>query len=330
MDSNQPLDSSPDERQIHNQQQIFRGSYFNCLAQGHTKKSCMSQVRRRACYKYGHVSRDCFAKRRTRVYRHKTNFPSSSESSHLKAKATAAHASTPDHCSTSSPQPALSPSMAAEHEATLAAMANNSVDPDPLLPHGFTICNCSQEEVTPSGFSPSAEHQSIISMRTSPSLYPVDYPHVSNAIYGFLVNSLHLRGVSILRSGLGAVLVSFASSLDCQFAMGGPQRMEPYWLSFVPHDAGSNLRHLALDRTCWLMLVNFPIDCHNEQSLASAVSSFANLIQWHQSSNLARQIVLVNLHPSARIPYSIVVSIGDEPFARCLSVTVFLLTESQM
>jgi hypothetical protein len=163
-----------------------------------------------------------------------------------------------------------------------------------------------------------------------PAVDPVDYPHVSNAIFGFLVNSLRLRGISILPSGLGAALVSFASSLDRQFAMGGPHRMEPYWLSFVPHDAGPNLRHLALDSTCWLMLVNFPIDYLNEQSLVSAVSSFANFIQWHQSSNLACQIVLVNLHSSARIPYSIVVSDGDEPFARCWSVAVFLLTESQM
>jgi hypothetical protein len=45
--------------------------------------------------------------------------------------------------------------------------------------------------------------------------------------------------------------------------------------------------------------VNFPIDCLNEDSLATAVSSFANLIQWHRSSNLARQLVLVNLLSSA-------------------------------
>jgi hypothetical protein len=36
--------------------------------------------------------------------------------------------------------------------------------------------------------------------------------------------------------------------------------MEPYWLSFMPHDAGANLCHLTLDRSCWQMLVNFPLD----------------------------------------------------------------------
>jgi hypothetical protein len=104
----------------------------------------------------------------------------------------------------------------------------------------------------------------------NPPVDPVDYPHVSNAIYGFLVNSLRLRGVSISPSGLVAALVSFASALDRQTAMGAPFRMERYWLNFIPHDAGPNLRHLPLDRTCWPMLVNFPIDCLNEDSLATA------------------------------------------------------------
>jgi hypothetical protein len=164
-----------------------------------------------------------------------------------------------------------------------------------------------------------------------PPVDSVDYPHVSNAICGFLVNSLYLHGVCISLPGLGAALISFASSLDRQVAMGGPHRMEPYWLTFIPHDAGSNLRHLLqLDRTCWIMLVNFPIDCLSEHCLASAVSSFANLIHWHQCSNLARQVVLVNLHSSARIPFSIAVAVGDEPFAWWWSVAVYLLTESQM
>jgi hypothetical protein len=155
----------------------------------------------------------------------------------------------------------------------------------------------------------------------------VDYPHVSNAIYSFLVNSLRVRVVSLCPSALGAATVTFASCLDRQTAMGGPHRMEPYWLSFVPHDAGSNLRHLPLDRTCWLMLVNFPLECLSAQCIATAIRSFGNLLHWHESSNKARQIILVNLHCSACIPFSIVVAVGDEPYVRCWSVACYLLTE---
>jgi hypothetical protein len=78
------------------------------------------------------------------------------------------------------------------------------------------------------------------------------------------------------------------------------------------------------------MLVILPIDGLNEDSIATVVSSFPNLFWWHRSSNLAHQLILVNLPSSAQIPFSIVVTIGDEPYARYWSVAVFLLTETNM
>jgi hypothetical protein len=218
--------------------------------------------------------------------------------------------------------------MVAEHAATLTAVANNPVNPDSLLLRGFSICHRSQEEDTPhrvfTFLSTSVRRiiENVAIVVLDPVVDPMDYPHVSNTIYGFLENSLLLHGVSISPS--------FASALDRQTTMGLPHHREPYWLSFILHDAGPNLHHLTLDRTCWLMLVNFPIDCLNEDSLATVVSSFANLIQWHQSSKLARQLILVNLHSSARIPYNIDVTVVDEPYARCWSVAYYLLTEANM
>jgi hypothetical protein len=38
----------------------------------------------------------------------------------------------------------------------------------------------------------------------------------------------------------------------------------------------------------------------------------------------------VNLHSSASISFSIVVTVGDEPYAHCWSVAVFLLIETNM
>jgi hypothetical protein len=46
---------------------------YNCLVQGHMRRSCTSPIRCLSCYNYGHVSRACLAKRRTRFYRPKTN-----------------------------------------------------------------------------------------------------------------------------------------------------------------------------------------------------------------------------------------------------------------
>jgi hypothetical protein len=312
----------------------FKGKCYKCLGWGHTRRVCNNQIRCKSCHNYGHISRLCLSLQQKKYYHQKSpsvpeaTLPSGSRSPGFK-----------DACCTPSHQTPLSPhspSTTAEHAAALAGMLNNPVDPNPLLSWGFVICNRSQEEGTPQrvyaflGTSVSRINENVAIVVLDPTVDPVDYPHVANAIYGFLVNYLCLRGISISPSGLGAALVSFASALDRQTAMGPPHHVEPYWFSFIPHDSGPNLRHLPLDRTCWLMLINFPIDCLNEDSLATAVSSFANLIQWHRSSNLARQLVLVNIHSSARIPFSIVVTVGDEPYARCWSVAVFLLTETHM
>jgi hypothetical protein len=77
-------------------------------------------------------------------------------------------------------------------------------------------------------------HENVAIAVLDPEVAPVDYPHVTKAIYDFLVNTLWLRGVSVAPSGL--VVVSFASAPDCQSAMGFPHRMESYWLSFIPHE----------------------------------------------------------------------------------------------
>jgi hypothetical protein len=78
------------------------------------------------------------------------------------------------------------------------------------------------------------------------------------------------------------------------------------------------------------MLVNFPLDYLSEACIAASLNSFGNLLHWHESSNKARQIVLVSLHSSARIPHSVVVSVSDEPFARCWSLACYLLIEAQV
>jgi hypothetical protein len=117
---------------------------------------------------------------------------------------------------------------------------------------------------------------------------PINCPQVANAIHSFLVNTLCLRNIHIGPSTLGVATVTFDSCLDHQVAMGAPHRMEPYWLSFIPHDAGANLCHLPLDRTCWIMLVNFPLDYLSEARIAASLNSFGNLLHGHESSNKAR------------------------------------------
>jgi hypothetical protein len=303
---------------------------FNCLAWGHGSRSCSSQVRCRMCYNYGHISRSCPVRRWAKTYRRKP--PAAAASGSFKPHPAQ------ENPSFTSPLPAstspLSPATAEEHSERLATMTNNPVDPRPLVPRGFIICNRSQEEATTQRafafLTTSVRHinEDVAIAVLAPALDLMDFHLASDAIHSFLVNDLRLHVVEIGPSALGAATITFTSCLDRQIAMTGPHRMDNYWLTFTPHDAGPNLRHLALDRTGWIMLVNFPLDCLSEHCIAAAINSFGNLLHWHESSNKAHQIILVNLHSSPRIPFSLVVTVGDKPYARCWSVTCFLLIEA--
>jgi hypothetical protein len=188
----------------------------------------------------------------------------------------------------------LSPSTIQEHAVELAAMANNPVNPVPLVPRGFILYNRSQEEDTPQrvfaflGTSIQRINEDVTITILELAVDPINCPQVANAIHSFLVNTLCLRNIHIGPSTLGVATVTFDSCLDHQVAMGAPHRMEPYWLSFIPHDAGANLCHLPLDRTCWIMLVNFPLDYLSEARIAASLNSFGNLLHGHESSNKAR------------------------------------------
>jgi hypothetical protein len=113
-------------------------------------------------------------------------------------------------------------------------MANNPVDPVPLVPRGFVLCNRSQEEDTPQrvfaflGTSVWRINKDVAIAIHEPAVDPIDYPQVANAIQNFLVNTLRLRNIHIGPSALGAATITFDSCLDCQVAMWAPHRMEPY------------------------------------------------------------------------------------------------------
>jgi hypothetical protein len=134
---------------------LFSGSCFKCLGWDHFRATCSSQIRCKSCFNYGHISRNCFARRKEKTYRPKSSAllePSSASVGKAPSGAEqAGFKSAPlgDRISSPSSQPLLSPATADAHAAVLAAMANNPVDPDPFVPRGFVVCHRSLEEDTP-------------------------------------------------------------------------------------------------------------------------------------------------------------------------------------
>jgi hypothetical protein len=119
-------------------------------------------------------------------------------------------------------------------------MVNNPVDLVPLVPEGFVLCNCSQEEDTPQQVftflrtSVQSINEDVTIAIVQPTVDLIDYPQVANAIHSFLVNTLHLRNIHIGPSALGTATVTFDSFLDRQVAMGVPHRMEVVLAFFHP------------------------------------------------------------------------------------------------
>jgi hypothetical protein len=146
---------------------IFRGVYFNCLAPGHMKSVCTNKVRCRICFRYGHVAKSCISRFHNKIYWRKS--PDKQEAGSLKgSERNPSHPPAQTIPSSSLLNPPLSLSLAEEHAAILAPMANTLVNPEPLVPCGFVICTRSQEEDTPSVSSLSSARPSAPNMKTSP------------------------------------------------------------------------------------------------------------------------------------------------------------------
>uniref|UniRef100_A0A0A9HKX3 Uncharacterized protein n=1 Tax=Arundo donax TaxID=35708 RepID=A0A0A9HKX3_ARUDO len=79
-----------------------------------------------------------------------------------------------------------------------------------------------------------------------------------------------------------------------------------------------------------LCLLNFPLDCLDEDCLARSISTFATFLEWHSTTNKARPIIHVILNSIAKVRFSIVVGVGDGPCTCCWSVACYILHEEIM
>jgi hypothetical protein len=137
-------------------QQNFSGSCYDCLGWGHSRATCSSPIQCKSCFNYGHISHNCLTHGWKKNYRPKSPafsvLSSASVGKSPSGAEQAGHkrASLGDYISSSSSPPPISLATAEKHTAALAAMANNPVDPNPLVPRGFVVCHSSEEEDTPS------------------------------------------------------------------------------------------------------------------------------------------------------------------------------------
>jgi hypothetical protein len=79
--------------------------------------------------------------------------------------------------------------------------------------------------------------------------------------------------------------------------------------SFVRHNQASNWRLLNFNRECWLMLLGFPLEYWNHESIQSEIGVFGRVLLWENDRNhLGRLLVKARVTDLQDVPNFIVFS----------------------
>jgi hypothetical protein len=104
---------------------------------------------------------------------------------------------------------------------------------------------------------------------------------------------MHVRVRDIQPSHLGQALVRFENAHDRDsLVINGPHPYGDVQFNFVRHNQAHNWRLIDINRECWLMLLGFPLDYWNHESIQSAVGVFGRVVLWENDRNhLAKLLV---------------------------------------
>jgi hypothetical protein len=104
---------------------------------------------------------------------------------------------------------------------------------------------------------------------------------VQEVINKFLEDHRRVLVREIQPSHPGQALVHFANVHDRDNLVNtNPHMYGDVQISFVRHNQGRNWRALTFNHECWLMLLHFPLDYWNHESIQSAFASFGRVLLW--------------------------------------------------
>jgi hypothetical protein len=107
---------------------------------------------------------------------------------------------------------------------------------------------------------------------------------------------------------LGQALVRFENIFDHDMLVNN--NLHPYGgvnFHVVLYNATRNWRVVQFNQECWLMLIGFPLDYWNTDSIQNALASFGRMIMWENDrEHLARLMVRVRVNDLREVPYFLV------------------------
>jgi hypothetical protein len=91
--------------------------------------------------------------------------------------------------------------------------------------------------------------------------------------------------------------------------INGPHPYGDVQFGFVRHNQAHIWRLMNFNRKCWLMLLGFPLDYWNHESIQSVIWVFGRVLLWENDMNhLARLLVRARVTDLQDVPHFIVLT----------------------
>ncbi|KQK18696.1 hypothetical protein BRADI_1g44133v3, partial [Brachypodium distachyon] len=241
------------------------------------------------------------------------------------------------------PSPSSAPPPRPKPHSTVAAarstvdgkatrMANFPVDPAPFLPGRFDIIDApdrpQQCRYHVIGNIP-AKNEDVAMPPPNPD---APFHETRDNIIAFLDGHLGIRTYYMQHTSLGHAIIRLASTSNRDWlVLNSPHQHNGTWYLFPEHNKGINWRAFTYNREVWIMILNLPLDLWETAHVNAAIAKWGKLISWDKTvSNLTRAIVKVRVESLSDIPYSIMVSHGNDFHAESWSCPLYILSQKLM
>ncbi|TVU25943.1 hypothetical protein EJB05_28466, partial [Eragrostis curvula] len=340
----------------------------NCLAWGHIARECASEVRCRFCFDYGHRVKQRFRKKMKQklIWAPKPRTvqlpasplgplndqsckptPRANDSWHSTEKDTSSACTRKDSQNTRVSS-SLPPCRSLNPPITLLiddliqqqAMANFAIDPTRYFPtltsneDGGPHRRARRTVVVSGDIEKTHEDHAIATCDEVQNLSPAQTMQFLQQISDFVEIHArkHVLSFAPHPHGIGIFQLGSACERDT-LVLTSPHLVGHLPVNFVKHDeAPMNYRRSPFTRTCWVMMLGYPLDMKELKFIDQVCSSFGQLLQWNSSdTNLARILVYVMIDDPLEVPRSLEIKHGRDldGEGRSWTIPVYILN-SQM
>jgi hypothetical protein len=158
---------------------------------------------------------------------------------------------------------------------------------------------------------PPAQHEdwAIVSFNHIPD-FALHFGPVREILHEFLEDHNHIEVRKTQPSHLGRALVCLVNAHDRDLLVNqSPHDYGDVQIHFLRHNQDRNWRALTFNRDCWLMLLGFPLDHWNHDSIKNAIDSFGKAIPWKKDLDYrARLLVHARVTDLVDVPHFIVLT----------------------